>query len=291
MHYEDDGDGDPVVFLHGNPTSSFLWRKVIPELTGQARCLAPDLIGMGRSGKPRIAYRFADHARYLDAWFEALELDGVTLVGHDWGGALGFDWASRHPGRVSGIAFMETVVRPLTWDDWPAWAREAFQAFRRPGEGEELILDRNLFVEQVLPNAMLGTLSSEELDTYRAPFTERAYRLPTLAWPREIPVDGAPADVVRRVQAYDAWLESSAGVPKLLLTFDPGAIMTPATVKWCQDHVAALDVEHIGPGLHFVQEDNGPSIGIAIATWRQRHELVGGKAGTAKSTARKEEPS
>jgi haloalkane dehalogenase len=285
MHYEDEGDGNPVVFLHGNPTSSFLWREVIPELTGQARCLAPDLIGMGRSGKPGIAYRFADHARYLDAWFEALELDGVTLVGHDWGGALGFDWASRHPGRVRGIAFMETIVRPLTWDDWPVWAREAFQAFRRPGEGEELILDRNLFVEQVLPNAMLGTLSSEELDTYRAPFAERAYRLPTLAWPREIPVDGAPADVVRRVQAYDAWLESSAGVPKLLLTFDPGAIMTPSTVKWCQDHFAALDVEHIGPGLHFVQEDNGPSIGIAIAAWRQRHELVGGNAGTAKSTA------
>jgi haloalkane dehalogenase len=272
MYYEDEGEGNPVVLLHGNPTSSFLWRKVIPELTGQSRCLAPDLIGMGRSGKPGIAYRFADHARYLDAWFEALELDDVTLVGHDWGGVLSFDWASRYPGRVRGIAFMETIVRPLTWDDWPAWARETFQAFRRPGEGEELILDRNLFVEQVLPNAMLGTLSSEELDTYRAPFTERAYRLPTLAWPREIPVDGAPADVVRRVQAYDAWLESSARVPKLLLTFDPGAIMTPSTVKWCQDHIAALDVEHIGPGLHFVQEDNGPSIGVAIAAWRQRHD-------------------
>ena len=283
MYYEDEDDGNPVVFLHGNPTSSFLWREVIPELSGQARCLAPDLIGMGQSGKPDIAYRFADHARYLDAWFEALELDGVTLVGHDWGGALSFDWATRHPGRVRGIAFMETIVRPLTWDDWPAWAREVFQAFRRPGEGEELILDRNLFVEQVLPNAMLGTLSGADLDTYRAPFTERAYRLPTLAWPREIPVDGAPADVVRRVQAYDAWLESSAGVPKLLLTFDPGAIMTPSTVKWCQDHIAALDVEHIGPGVHFVQEDNGPSIGIAIAMWRQRHELVGGNSGTAKS--------
>jgi pimeloyl-ACP methyl ester carboxylesterase len=154
---------------------------VIPELTGQARCLAPDLIGMGRSGKPGIAYRFADHARYLDAWFEELELDGVTLVGHDWGGALGFDWASRHPGRVRGIAFMETIVHPITWDDWPEWARGTFQAFRRPGEGEELILDRNLFVEQVLPNAVLRTLSEEELDTYRTPFTERASRLPTLA--------------------------------------------------------------------------------------------------------------
>jgi len=275
MYYEDQGDGTPVVLLHGNPTSSYVWRNVIPELTGQARCLAPDLIGMGRSAKPCLAYRFADHARYLDAWFEALELDGVILVGHDWGGALGFDWAARHPGRVRGIAFMETIVRPLTWDDWPAWARATFQAFRRPGEGEELILDRNLFVEQVLPNAMLGTLSSEELGTYRAPYTERAYRLPTLAWPREIPVDGEPADVTRRVEAYDAWLASSAGVPKLLLTFDPGAIMTPPVITWCQDHIAALEVGHIGPGLHFVQEDNGPSIGIAIAAWQRRSGLVG----------------
>jgi haloalkane dehalogenase len=280
MYYEEQGDGNPVVLLHGNPTSSYLWRNVIPELTGQARCLAPDLIGMGRSGKPGIAYLFAEHARYLDAWFEALELDDVTLVGHDWGGALGFDWASRHPGQVRAIVFMETIVRPLTWADWPAWAREMFQAFRRPGEGEELILDRNLFVEQVLPNAMLGTLSSDELDTYRAPFTERAYRLPTLAWPREIPVDGEPADVTRRVQAYDIWLESSTEVPKLLLTFDPGAIMTPPTITWCQDHIAALDVEYVGPGLHFVQEDNGPSIGIAIATWRQRHGLASSNAGT-----------
>jgi haloalkane dehalogenase len=250
MYYQDQGDGNPVVLLHGNPTSSYLWRNVIPELTGQARCLAPDLIGMGRSGKPDIAYRFADHSRYLD------------------------DWAVRHPGRVRGIAFMETIVHPLTWDDWPAWARGTFQAFRRPGEGEELILDRNLFVEQVLPNAMLRALSEEELDTYRAPFTERASRLPTLAWPREIPVDGAPADVVTRVETYDAWLESSTGVPKLLLTFDPGAIMTPPTIRWCQDHIAALEIEHIGPGLHFVQEDNGPAIGIAVARWQEKQGLV-----------------
>lgn len=274
MYYEEQGDGDPVVLLHGNPTSSYLWRNVIPKLTGQARCLAPDLIGMGRSGKPNIAYRFADHARYLDAWFEQLELDGVTLVGHDWGGALGFDWACRHPGRVRGIAFMETIVRPLTWDDWPAWAREIFQAFRRPGEGEELILDRNLFVEAVLPNAVQRTLSEEELDVYRAPFTDRAERLPTLAWPREIPVDGAPADVVKRVETYDAWLGSATEVPKLLLTFDPGAIMTPSTIKWCQDHIAALQVEHVGTGLHFVQEDNGAAIGIAIAKWREQKGLV-----------------
>ena len=149
-----------------------------------------------------------------------------------------------------------------------------FQAFRRPGEGEELILDRNFFVEGVLPNAIQRTLSEEELDAYRAPFTERAQRLPTLAWPREIPIDGTPADVVRRVETYDAWLGSSTEVPKLLLTFDPGAIMTPSTIRWCQDHIAALEVEHIGPGLHFVQEDNGPAIGIAIAGWRERQGLV-----------------
>jgi haloalkane dehalogenase len=237
--------------------------------------VAPDLIGMGRSGKPDIAYRFADHSRYLDAWFEALNVDGVTLVGHDWGGALGFDWACRHPGRVRGVAFMETIVRPLTWDDWPAWARDMFRAFRRPGEGEELLLDRNFFVEGVFPHSVKRTLSEEELDVYRAPFTERASRLPILVWPREIPIDGTPADVVRRIETYDAWLESSAEVPKLLLTFDPGAIMTPPTIRWCQDHVAALEIERIGPGIHFVQEDNGPAIGAAIATWRQRHGLTG----------------
>ena len=274
MYYEDLGDGNPVVLLHGNPTSSYLWRNVIPELTGQARCLAPDLIGMGRSGKPDIAYRFADHARYLDAWFEGLEVDDVTLVGHDWGGALGFDWASRHPDRVRGMAFMETIVHPLTWDDWPVWARGMFQAFRRPGEGEELILDRNFFVESVLPHSILRTLSGDELGAYRAPFAERASRRPILAWTREIPIDGAPADVVKRVEAYDTWLACSIEVPKLLLTFDPGAIMTPSTIRWCQDHISALEVEHIGPGIHFVQEDNGPAIGIAIARWRNKKGLV-----------------
>ena len=275
MYYEDHGDGSPVVLLHGNPTSSYLWRNVIPELTGQARCLAPDLIGMGRSGKPDIAYRFTDHARYLDAWFEELEVDDVTLVGHDWGGALGFDWAARHPGRVRGVAFMETIVHPLTWDDWPAWARDMFQAFRRPGEGEKLILDGNFFVESVIPHSVQRTLSDEELDAYRAPFTERASRRPILAWPREIPIDGTPADVVKRVEAYDTWLACSTQVPKLLLTFDPGAIMTLSTIKWCRDHIVGLEVEHIGSGIHFVQEDSGPAIGIAIGRWRDQHGLTG----------------
>lgn len=270
MYYEDRGQGEAVVLLHGNPTSSFLWRSVIPELEGRRRCLAPDLIGMGRSGKPDLPYRFADHARYLDAWFEKLDLDQVTLVGHDWGGALGFDWAARHPGRVKAIAFMETIARPLTWDEWPDEARDIFQAFRRPGEGEELILDRNLFVEAVLPAAMLHKLTDEEHDAYRAPFMERAHRLPTLAWPREIPADGEPADVVERVERYDTWLKSSPQVPKLLLTFEPGAIMSPSVVDWCRENVAALEIQHIGPGNHFVQEDQGPAIGAAIAAWLDR---------------------
>jgi haloalkane dehalogenase len=274
MYYEEVGRGDAVVFLHGNPTSSYLWRDVIPSISDRHRCLAPDLIGMGRSGKPDIAYRFADHARYLDAWFESLDLDRVTIVGHDWGGALGFDWASRHPDRVAGIAFMETIIRPLVWEEWPPGGREIFQAFRRPGEGEELILDRNLFVEAVLPASIQRTLSAEQMEVYRAPFAERGSRLPTLAWPRDIPMEGEPADMVARVEAYDGWLESSGQVPKLLLTFEPGAIMSPPVVEWCRQHVSSLEVVHIGGGIHFVQEDQGPAIGAAIASWLEANGIT-----------------
>ena len=272
VHYEEAGAGDPIVLLHGNPTSSFLWRSVIPELSAHGRCLAPDLIGFGRSGKPDIDYRFADHARYLDAWFDALGLDRVTLVGHDWGGALAFHWAARHPDRVAGIAFMETIVKPLTWAEWPPAARDIFQAFRR-AEGEELILDRNVFVEAGLPAAVQRTLSEEEMAIYRAPFREREARLPVLVWPRELPFEGEPADVVARVRAFDEWLATSPDVPKLLLIFDPGAIMTEPVVAWCREHIAALEVEELGPGLHYVQEDRGPAIGRAIAAWMGRHGL------------------
>ena len=214
IHYQDVGQGEPSCCSTATLSSSYLWRNVIPELSGSGRCLAPDLIGMGRSGKPDIAYRFADHARYLDAWFDALELDGVTLVGHDWGGALGFDWAARHPDRVNGVAFMETIVRPGTWDDWPAQARELFQAFRRPGEGEAMILDQNLFIEALVPGSVLRTLSSEELDTYRAPFTEREHRKPILAWVREIPIDGQPADVAAARQRLRGMAGKVDGGPR-----------------------------------------------------------------------------
>jgi haloalkane dehalogenase len=270
MHYEEAGEGDPIVLLHGNPTSSFLWRKVIPGVAGEGRVLAPDLIGMGRSGKPDIGYRFVDHAGYLDAWFDALALERVTLVGHDWGGALGFHWARRYPDRVVAVAFMETIVRPTSWGEFPEAAREIFQGFRTPGTGEQLILDQNMFVEAVLPASMLHQLTAEEMEAYREPFREPAHRLPTLVWPRELPIDGEPADVVELVDSYDRWLASSEDVPKLLLTFDPGAIMSEPVVRWCQEHVAALEVANAGHGIHFVQEDQPQAIATSVRDWRRR---------------------
>jgi haloalkane dehalogenase len=270
MHYEEAGAGDPIVLLHGNPTSSFLWRKVIPGMAGEGRVLAPDLIGMGRSGKPDIGYRFVEHARYLDAWFDALALERVTLVGHDWGGGLGFHWARRHHDRVTAMAFMETIVRPTSWAEFPEAAREIFQGFRTPGTGEQLVLEQNMFVEAVLPGAMLHQLTAEEMDAYREPFREPSHRVPTLTWPRELPIDGEPADVVELVNSYDRWLASSEDVPKLLLTFEPGAIMSAPVVRWCQENIAALEVANAGQGIHFVQEDEPDSIARIVSEWRRR---------------------
>ena len=270
MHYEEAGDGDPIVFLHGNPTSSYLWRNVIPGMAPEGRCLAPDLVGFGRSGKPDIDYRFFDHARYLDAWFEALDLDRVTIVGHDWGGALGFHWAARNPERVAAIAFFETIIKPLTWNEWPEAAVDIFRGFRTPSTGEEMILDQNLFVEAVLPGAVERELTEEEMDTYRSPFLERDSRHPMLRWPRELPIEGEPAEVVDAVEAYDRWLRSSSGVPKLLLTFEPGAIVRDSTVDWCRNNIANLEIQACGRGIHFVQEDAGPAIAEAISSWRGR---------------------
>ena len=235
MTYVETGNGDPVVFLHGNPTSSYLWRNVIPHLSGQTRCLAPDLIGMGDSGKtPDGSYRFADHARYLDAWFDALGLtERVVVVGHDWGSALGFDWACRHPERVKGIAYMEGIVRPMTWDEWPEQARNIFQAMRSPA-GEEIVLQKNVFVERVLPASIMRTLADEEMDTYRRPYLEPGEsRRPTLTWPRQIPLDGEPADVVELVQRYADWLAGS-DLPKLFINADPGIILTGAQREFCR---------------------------------------------------------
>ncbi len=266
MHYVESGAGDPVLFLHGNPTSSYLWRNVMPHLTPVARCLAVDLIGMGQSDKPDLEYRFVDHARYVDGFITALGLERLTLVIHDWGSALGFHYARRHEANVKGVAFMEAIVRPLTWDEWPHTVRALFQQFRTPEVGWDLIVNKHVFVEQVLPGAIERTLTQEEMDRYREPYLDPPSRKPVWRGPNEIPVDGEPADVVEIVQAYADWLGRSA-VPKLLLYAQPGAILRARMVEWCREHVAALTSVDIGPGRHFVQEDRPHEIGRALREW------------------------
>ena len=266
MAYVDTGAGDPVVFLHGNPTSSYLWRNVIPHVEGLGRCLAPDLIGMGDSGKaPTGSYRFVDHACYLDAWFDALGLTkNVTLVGHDWGSALGFSWAYRYPDRVKGIVYLEAIVKPLTWEEWPEPARALFTALRSPA-GEEIILQKNVFVERILPASVLRRLTAEELAVYRRPYLQPGEsRRPTLTWPRQIPLDGEPADVVEIVDRYAKWLATSA-VPKLFINADPGVILVGAQREFCRTWSNQQEVTV--KGSHFIQEDSPAEIGQAIATF------------------------
>lgn len=273
IFYEDSGQGAPYVFLHGNPASSYVWRKVIPHFEG-VRCLAPDLIGMGRSGKPDAAYSFADHADYLDAWFDALALRDVVLIGHDWGGALAFDWAARHPDRVHGIAFMETIVRPLTWEDLPS-ARPRYEMLRSE-TGEQKVLDENFFIEQALRLTIMSGLSDADLDVYRQPYPTRDSRRPLLAWPRSMPIEGKPEEVVARIEAYDRWLAESVDVPKLLLTFDgsPETLMIgPQMIDWCRQNIANLDVTACGPAKHVVPEDQPEAIARAIMEWAARNDL------------------
>ena len=264
MAYVDVGQGDPIVFLHGNPTSSYLWRNIIPHVTGHGRCLAPDLIGMGASGKaPAGSYRFVDHARYLDAWFDALGLDRhVTLVVHDWGSALGFHWAARYPERVKAIAYMEAIVRPVTWAEWPDNARAIFQGMRSPA-GESIILEKNVFVEGVLPRAVLRKLDEATMEIYRTPWLAAGEaRRPMLTWPREIPIEGQPADVVAVVEAYARWLCTTT-TPKLFVNADPGSILVGAQREFCRAWPNQREVTV--RGSHFVQEDSPAEIGQALA--------------------------
>ena len=270
MAYHDSGTGPTVVFLHGNPTSSYLWRNIIRELNGSYRCVAPDLIGMGDSeptgDEGPEAYRFVDHRAYLDDLLEQLELgDDITLVIHDWGSALGFDWANRHRERVAGIAYMESIVMPVTWEQWPDAARPIFQAFRSPA-GEEMVLEKNIFVERVLPGSILRDLTAEEMAEYRRPFSEGGERRrPTLTWPREIPIDGEPEDVVEIVQSYADWL-SESDVPKLFVNADPGAILVGDQREFCRSWPNQIEVTV--SGNHFLQEDSPVEIAAAIADWR-----------------------
>ena len=266
VSYLDVGHGDPIVFLHGNPTSSYLWRNVIPYLASMGRCLAPDLIGMGQSGRVfGNEYRFLDHVRYLDAWLEAMELNArVTLVVHDWGSALGFYWAQRNPERIRALAYMEAIVQPLTWAMWPEASRSIFQAMRSPA-GESIILEKNVFVERILPASIMRDLSAEEMAVYRRPYLEPGEsRRPTLTWPREIPIDGQPADVHDIVSGYADWLPSSP-IPKLFINADPGAILVGAQREFCQGWANQQEVAV--KGIHFIQEDSPAEIGQAIASF------------------------
>ena len=269
MAYVEQGEGRPIVFLHGNPTSSYLWRHVMAGCEGLGRLLAPDLIGMGDSDKlpdsGPDSYRFVEHRRFLDGWFEAVgATDDVVLVIHDWGSALGFHRAHRFPEQIAGIAYMEAIVTPLTWDAWPDNARDIFQAFRSPA-GEEIVLEKNLFVEGVLPAAIRRDLSDEEMAEYRRPFTESGEsRRPTLTWPREIPIEGEPEDVTRIVADYEQWLRSSE-LPKLFVNADPGSILVGPQREVCRSWPNQTEVTV--PGLHFVQEDSGPEIAAAIRDW------------------------
>ncbi|HVH75511.1 MAG TPA: haloalkane dehalogenase [Stellaceae bacterium] len=277
MAYVEAGEGAPVfLFLHGNPTSSYLWRKVMPPLAALARCLAPDLIGMGDSAKlpaPGPAtYRFATHRRMLWGFIEKAvgQEAPVVLVVHDWGSALGLDWANHHRARVRGIAYMEAIVRPLVWAEWPEASRRVFEGFRSE-KGEEMILERNLFVERVLPGSILRKLEPEEMAEYRRPFATPAERWPTLAWPREIPIEGEPADVAALVADYAAWMGGN-DLPKLFVNADPGAILVGPQREFCRGWRRQTEVTV--PGSHFIQEDSGPEIGAAIAQWAKAEGLL-----------------
>ncbi len=271
MAVHDEGVGDPIVFLHGNPTSSYLWRNVVPHVSATHRCVVPDLIGHGDSDKldqsGPDSYTFEEHRTYLDGLLDQLDLgDDITFVIHDWGSALGFDWANRHRDRVSGIAYMEAIVMPVTWDQWPAGARGIFQSLRSE-QGEDMVLNRNLFVEAILPASILRDLTDEEMDEYRRPFRDSGEdRRPTLTWPRQIPIEGEPADVVEIVQGYASWLAESA-LPKLFVNADPGTILTGEQREFCRSWPNQTEVTVAGS--HFIQEDSATEIGKALSAWMQ----------------------
>jgi haloalkane dehalogenase len=267
MAYVDEGEGDPIVLLHGNPTSSYLWRNVLPHLKGLGRCVVPDLIGMGDSaplpdsGPDR--YAFAEHYAYLKAFLTAVGVENrVTWVVHDWGSGLGFHWTREHPDAVRGLAYMEALVCPIGWTDWPETARGIFQGFRSE-KGENLILERNLFIEGVLPNSVLRQLTEAEMDAYRAPFVDGGERRrPMLSWPRQLPIEGEPADVNRIVRDYETFLQDSP-IPKLFINANPGSILVGRQREVCRGWANQSEVTV--KGLHFIQEDSPDEIGAAVA--------------------------
>jgi haloalkane dehalogenase len=276
MAYHERGEGRPILFLHGNPTSSYLWRDVLPVLEGLGRLIAPDLIGMGDSAKLASpgpdTYRYTTHREYLWAFIDSVisATDSPILVVHDWGSALGFEWANQHRNRIRAIAYMEGIVRPIaSWDEWSPSATPIFQGFRSD-KGEELILDRNMFVERVLPRSVLRQLTEAEMSEYRRPYLAREDRWPTLTWPRQIPIAGQPADVVRIVEDYSNWMAEN-DIPKLFVNADPGAILVGRQRDFCRTWKNQTEVTVAGS--HFIQEDSGPAIGQAVAGWIKTNAL------------------
>ena len=266
IHYIDEGSGDPILFLHGNPTSSYLWRNIIPYLVPHGRCIALDLIGMGKSDKPDCDYRFFAHSKYVEGFIKKLELSNLTLVVHDWGSALGFHYAMRHENNMKGMAFMEALMRPAKWDDFPNDFRMGFRLFRTPGIGWLMISVMNMFVTQILPQAIVRKLSEEEKNYYAAPYKTVQSRKPVRQWPCEIPIEGKPADVYEVISNYNQKLQESE-VPKLLFFATPGGIINSKTVDWCKQNLKNLQVVDIGEGIHFLQEDNPHVIGEELAKW------------------------
>jgi haloalkane dehalogenase len=269
MSYIEIGQGSPIVFLHGNPTSSYLWRNVLPHLTSCGRLIAPDLIGMGESEKlppeEPDRYRFVGHRRYLEAFLDCVGVEKeVVIVGHDWGGALGFDWAYYHQSAIQGLVYMETFVRPLTWADLPDSFHPTLKAVRSQ-EGEKLVLDQNMFIEQMLPSVTLRSLTNAEMQHYRRPYTTPGdSRMPMLAFPREVPLNGEPSDVANAIDAYANWLKHSQ-IPKLFINAEPGVFITGSVRDFCRTWPNQTEITV--PGLHFIQEDAPEQIGTAIADW------------------------
>lgn len=272
IHYVEQGEGDPILFLHGNPTSSYLWRNIIPYGTQIGRAVAMDLIGMGKSDKPDIGYRFFDHAKYVDGFIEAMGLQNITLVIHDWGSALGFRYAMDHESNVKGIAFMEAIMRTFTWDEFPSDFKMGFRFFRAPGIGFVMISVMNAFVNQVMPQAIVRDMTDAEMDHYREPFATIGSRKPVRVWPLEIPINGSPQDVHEEVERFSAKLQESE-LPKLLFTANPGGIINEEAVQWAQEHLKNLTVIGIGEGIHYIQEDNPHKIGSELVKWHR--EVVG----------------
>lgn len=266
MHYLEEGTGDPILLLHGNPTSSYVWRNIIPTLSTVGTCIAPDLIGMGRSDKPRIGYRFFDHAKYLEEFIHQLKLRNVTIVGHDWGGALGFYYAMHHERNVKAVAFFETIVKPLKWADFPADFKLAFRLFRTPVIGQFMIQGLNLFVNQILQKATIRRLTKDEMEEYARPFRTYGSRKPLWRMPNDAPIDGRPADVAEAAQKWSSWLTRSE-TPKLLLHASPGGLIGSTDVAWCRSNIRNLEVMALGEGIHYFQEDHPELVATTIADW------------------------